>query len=140
MSEEEVKTEEQPKTPPTPQTPEDLQKVGEMKHRVYVQLVGTHLHELIKTMISSHGVSYQTKVNAAGALVEAVQFALDFGLNIVKCPIRQEGTKFAQEVNNLAGILAQAQDNRMLLLALQMKKQEETVKEGEKNEETIADQ
>ena len=145
---EQTQTEE---TTPKTLTPEELDKqsaelvkVSEMRMKMFNQLLGIHIDSFSAIMMDTNGVSYNEKLQASKALKEAVLFALDFGLNVSKADIRQKGTKYAKEVNSLAGILVQALDTRFLLLANNMKQDQEkqnstqTVEEnkGEKNEQT----
>lgn len=96
---------------------EELEKVTQMRLKALAQLTGIHIDSFSAIMIDTNGVSYKEKLQAAKALKEAVAFALDFGLNVTNAEIRQAGVKYAKEVNSLAGILVQAFDARMLLLA-----------------------
>jgi hypothetical protein len=126
MSETEVKQE---------MTPEAVEKAAVMKHNAMTQLVGIYVDSFSAIMLNGNGVSYHDKVQAARALKEAVSFALDFGVDATNATIRQGG-KLAKEVNGLAGVLVQAMDNRMLLLASKMKDEEQTTNEtGETNNE-----
>lgn len=114
----------------------ELRGLAEMKHKTFSQLLGIHIDTFSSVMVNGNGTSYKEKIQAAQALKEAVLFALDFGLDVTKPKIRQGG-KLAKEVNGLAGIMVQALDNRMLLIADRMNKEEnkETVNEqGETNE------
>lgn len=115
----------------------EMRKLAEMKHKTFSQLIGLHVDNFSAIMVNGNGVTYAQKVQAAGALKEAIMFALDFGLDVTKAPIRQGG-KLAKEVNGLAGILVQALDNRMLLIADNMHKKEtednKSTEQGDSNE------
>ena len=102
-----------------------LRSVAEMKAKAYNELVAIHLQNLTRIMLSSNGVTELRKRQANKALVEAVLFALDFGVNVSNASIREKGTVLAKETNTLAGVLVQALDNRMLLLADNLRQQEE---------------
>lgn len=122
---------------------EELGKVSEMRLKALSQLVGIHIDSFSAIMIDTNGVTYKDKLNAAKALKEAVLFALDFGLNATNAEIRQKGTKHAKEVNSLAGILVQALDTRMLLLASKLQEDNNKTstekveqKQGEDNVQT----
>lgn len=123
---------------------QDLAKVSEMRLKTLAQLIGIHIDSFSAIMIDTNGVSYKEKLQASAALKEALLFPLDFGLNVTKAEIREKGTKYAKEVNSLAGMMVQALDARFLLLANNMKKEQEkqnsteTVEEnkGETNEQT----
>lgn len=128
------------------QQQESLRSVAEMKARAYNDLVSIHLQNLTRIMMASHGVTELQKRQANKALVEAVLFALDFGVNATGATIRDKGVALAKETNTLAGVLVQALDNRMLLLADNLRKQEELEKiasqstSEEKSEETQGEQ
>lgn len=117
-----------------------LRSVAEMKAKAYNDLVSIHLQNLTRIMMSSNGVSELQKRQANKALVEAVLFALDFGVNVTGATIRERGTALAQETNTLAGVLVQALDNRMLLLADNLRKQEEQEAAALQTEEIKGDQ
>ena len=106
-----------------------VQKAAEMKAKGLSSLVGIYIDSFSAIMLNGNGTSYQAKVDAANALKEAIRFALDFGVEASKAKIRQGG-KLSKEVNVLAGIMVQAMDNRMLLLASKMNEQEKQVEEN----------
>lgn len=103
------------------------------------RLFTLHLQELLKVMVSSNGTSELKKRQAAIAIDEAFQFALDFGVNVTKAKIRDGGTVFAAQTNNLAAILVKALDNRMVLLANNMYEQEQAETPELNAEELLAD-
>lgn len=103
---------------------EQLYKVSSMRHKVLSDLVGVNMNPFLSIMMSSNGVSQKEKLMAAEALKEAVIFALDYGLNISQAGIREKG-HLAKQVNTLAGVLVQSFDNRFLLLADKIKKEED---------------
>jgi hypothetical protein len=104
---------------------EGLKKTAEMQHKVLSNLLGIYIDSFSAVMLNNNGVSQQSKLEAAKGLKEAVLFSLDFGLSVTKANIRQSG-KLSREVNNLAGVLVKALDNRMLLIANAMKEQEDS--------------
>jgi len=103
---------------------DDMRKISEMRFKSLSQLVELHVQSLTRVMLSSNGVSELEKRQANTALVEAIRFALDMGLSVTEAKIRQGG-KLAKEVNTLAGVLVQALDTRMLLLADNMRRDEQ---------------
>jgi len=113
---------------PTTETQTSLRSAAEMKARAFNELVAIHLQQLTSVMMATNRVTQLQKRQANVALVEAVQFALDFGVGVTNSSIRDRGSIFAQETNNLAGVLVQALDNRMLLLADNLRKKEELEK------------
>lgn len=112
-----------------------MNNLTEMRREAYTNLVATHLQSLTKIMMSSNGVTELQKRQANKALVEAVTFALNFGIKDDN-GIRDRGAVLARETNNLAGILVQALDNRMLMLANRMN--QSRLEETEKTEETVS--
>lgn len=104
---------------------EDMRKISEMRFKALSQLVEIHFQEISKIMLASNGVTELQKRQANTALLEALKFTLDMGLNVTGATIRQGGV-LAKQVNTLAGVLAQAMDTRMLLLADNFRKEEET--------------
>lgn len=106
------------------QNNEAMRMTAEMRRDALTQLVSIHVQTLTRVLMASNGVSQLQKRQANKALVEAIEFALNFGIKEDNV-IRDRGTVFANEVNNLAGVLVQALDNRMILLADNMRKQQE---------------
>lgn len=104
---------------------EETRKITEFRHKQLSTLTVINIQNFCAMMISTNGVSYAEKVQAAEALTEAIKFSLDFGLGITKADIRESG-KLAKDVNRLAGILVQSMDNRFLLLAQNMKDQQDS--------------
>lgn len=113
----------------------ELRSLAVMKHKTFSSLLGIHIDNFSAIMVNGNGTSYKEKIQAAQALKEAVLFALDFGLDVTKPKIRQGG-KLAKETNGLAGLMVQALDNRMLLIADSMneKEKQESTEQGESNE------
>lgn len=114
---------------------ESMRQVAEMQAEALSQLVGIHLDRLMGIMVSTNGVSFQRKLQAVKALKEAVTFALDFGVSVTDAKIRGKGKPLAVEANELAAVLVKAFDNRMLLLAdnLRQAEQEEFKSEDSTN-------
>lgn len=142
MTEEQTQVNEETKSPEI--TPEqqniELRRLAEMKHKMFSSLLGIHIDTLSSIMLNGNGVSYKKKLEAAKALREAILFSLDFGLDISKAKIRQGGQTLSKESNNLAGVMVQALDNRMLLIADNLNKMEQenlnkTEETGEKTNE-----
>lgn len=121
MSQEEVKQEEKKLTPE--EQAGELRKVSEMRHKALTRLVTAHIQNYGATLIATNGVSYQEKLSTLKSLVRSVEFALDFGIGVTNPEIAQGG-KLAKQENEMAGILVQTLDNRMLLIADNMRKQE----------------
>lgn len=114
-----------------------MRQVAEMQAEALTQIVGLHLDRLMGIMVSTNGVDFQRKLQAAKALKEAVAYALDFGLGVTETKIRGKGQPLAKETNELAAVLVKAFDNRMLLLADNLRQAEEQEVElpvGEQNQ------
>lgn len=107
------------------QNNEAVRKMAEMRMQSLSQLVEIHIQSLTQVMLSSNGVSELQKRQANKALVEAVKFALDFGVGVTNAEIRDRGTVYAKETNTLAGVLVQALDTRMIILADKLREQQE---------------
>lgn len=105
------------------QQEESLQKMATMRHKAFSQLVKIHIQNYGQTLIATKGVSYLEKRNALDSMLKAVEFALDFGLNLNNTSLRDKGT-YAKMENDLASTLVHALDNRMILLAQKMKEEE----------------
>lgn len=107
------------------QNQQAVRKMAEMRMVSLSQLVEIHIQSLTQVMLSSNGVSELQKRQANKALVEAVKFALDFGVGATNAEIRDKGTVYAKETNTLAGVLVQALDTRMIILADKLREQQE---------------
>ncbi len=108
-------------------TPEEqsmeLRKVSEMRHKALTRLVTAHIQNYGATLLSTNKVSYDEKLKTLKSFIRAVEFALDFGIGVTNPSIQDQG-KLGKMENELAGILVQTLDNRMLLIADNMRKQE----------------
>jgi hypothetical protein len=113
----------------------EARRISEFRLKALSQLIGVYVDTFSAKMVATNGVSYNEKVQAAKALKEGVLFALDFGLGVTNANIRDKGT-WAKEVNGLAGTLVQALDARFILLADNLKKQED---EQNNNQTTAED-
>lgn len=103
---------------------DEARKISSFRLKTLSQLIGVYLDSFSAEMIATNKNTYNEKVQAAKALKEAVLFALDFAVNVTKADIREKG-KLSKEVNGLAGTLVQAMDTRFLLLADNMKRQQD---------------
>ena len=131
----ETNSAEQTSTEVTPEQQQaSMRAMAEMRRDAYTQLVSIHVQSLTRVLMASNGVSQLQKRQANKALVEAIEFALNFGVKDDNS-IRDKGTVFAKETNNLAATLVQALDNRMLLLADNMRRQEAEESVVESNNE-----
>lgn len=112
----------------------ELRKVSEMRHKALTRLVTAHIQNYGSTLIATNGVSYQEKLETLKSLIRAVEFAFDFGIGVTNPNIRDNG-KLGKMENEMAGILVQTLDNRMLLIADNMRKQE--IEDNKQAEEKV---
>jgi len=124
----------------TTQTPEEAQghakAMSEFQLTAYRQLTKAYLSSFTRVLRASHGVSEKQKIIAEKALLNAVEMALGFGVDGQEVSLPQKGQAFASESANLANAIVKAQDQRMLLVALQYKAEEES----QENTEAVNDQ
>lgn len=113
----------------------EARKISDFRAKSLAQLIGVYVDSFSAQMINNNGVSYNEKLQASRALKEAILFAMDFGVGVTNAKIREKGT-LAKEVNGLAGVMVQAMDTRFLILADNMKKQqdEQALAETSQNE------
>jgi hypothetical protein len=102
----------------------ELRRLAEVKHKTYSKLMEIHLNNNLTVLMSTNGVSYNKKNQARQAIVEAFQLVLDFGLGITDANITVQGT-LGSNAAKMAAIFAQANDNRMLLLADRLNQENE---------------
>lgn len=98
---------------------ESVKKVSTMQHKALSQLVRVHLADLMNDLAFKPGLSGNEKVSRINTILDSIEGVLDLGLDITKVQIPEKGA-FARRTVKMAGVLAQALDNRMLLLASKM--------------------
>ena len=98
-----------------------MRGMNEMRHKALSRLIEAQLLNYGATLITTNGISYQTKLQTLREMISAVLFSLDVGLDITKPELKQKG-QAAKNQASLAGLLAQALDNRFLLIADNMRK------------------
>jgi hypothetical protein len=104
----------------------ELGKVAKMQHKVLSELTRAHLGSLLNTLAFRPGVSGNEKADIIVKILDGVEGVLDLGLDITKVTVPEKGA-IGKQVAMLSGILAQALDNRMLLLAHQMEAKQNSV-------------
>lgn len=114
---------------------ESLKKISTMKHKAFSELVRVHLADLLNDLAFKPGVSGAQKVAQINTILATFEGVLDLGLDITKRKVPEKGA-YARRTVQLGGILAQALDNRMLLLASRLEDTENNVTEETKTEET----
>lgn len=102
-----------------------MKQMLEFHGKAYSELIGVHVQRLTQIMMSNNGVSELQKRQANTALLEALKFALDYGLGLTKPKIRDRGTVLAHETNELASILVKAYENKMMLQAIKLQEQQD---------------
>lgn len=97
----------------------ELGKVAKMQHKVLSELVRAHLGSLLNTLAFRPGVAGNEKADIIVKILDGVEGVLDLGINVTKVQVPEKGA-IGRQVATMSGVLAQALDNRMLLLAHQM--------------------
>lgn len=142
MKQQETQTEVQQELPasaPVQKTQEEqlneLSKMASFKQKSLSLTLRAHVADFLQTLAFRPSVSGNEKADMVVKFLDALEGALDYGLDITGVKVPEKGA-IGKRVATIAGILAQIQDNRMLLLAHQMQEAEKTNNET-KTEENI---
>lgn len=114
---------------------QELQKVAVMRHKVLSQLVRVHLADLMNDLAFKSGISGAQKVALINQTLDGIEGVLDLGVDITNTVIPEKGP-VGTRVAKMAGVLAQALDNRMLILAHRMENETQNVEQTNNTEET----
>lgn len=114
---------------------ETVKKTATMRQKVLSRLVRVHMADLINDLAFTPGLSGNEKVKRINTILDSVEGVLDLGLDITNAQIPEKGP-YARRTVQLAGILAQALDNRMLLLASRLDEKEKATETVVENNET----
>lgn len=101
-----------------------MRQTAEMQAEALYEIVGLQLDRLMGIMVSGNKVSFQRKVQAAKRVKQGIQAALKYGVK-KDLGLPEKGEALAQETNELAAVLTQAMENKMLLLADNYRQQQE---------------
>lgn len=112
-----------------------VKKTARMRHKALSQLARIHMADLLNDLAFRPGLSGNEKAALINTILDVDEFILDLGLSITNAKLSEKG-KYAKRSVQLAGIKAQAYDNRMLLLASQLDDQQQAVAVEENNVET----
>lgn len=104
----------------------ELSKVAKMQHKVLSGLVRAHMGSFLNQLAFAPKVSGNEKAAMIVGFLDGVEGVLDLGLDVTGAKVPEKGA-IGKNVATMSGILAQALDNRMLLLAHNMESAE---KEG----------
>jgi hypothetical protein len=104
---------------------ETVKKTATMRQKALSQLVRVHLADLIQDLAFTPGLSGNEKVKRINTILDSVEGVLDLGLDITNVKVPEKGP-YARRTVQFAGVLAQALDNRMLLLASRLDEKERT--------------
>lgn len=106
----------------TPLTPEQqmssLKGLAKMKHKAYANLITLHMRNILADILDTRA-SQKNRVVSAKALEDIVIAVLDMGVDIIN-PVSNISGAPAKKAAQFGGVLAQAFDNKMLLLAQKM--------------------
>lgn len=119
------------------QSQQAMRNVAEMQADALYEIVGLHIDRLSGIMVSGNKVSFQQKIQAAKALKLAVQGALKYGVK-ANLGLPEKGQVLAKETNELAAVLSQAMENKMLILADNYRQQQEEIKEVANDDDTAS--
>lgn len=97
----------------------ELSKVAEMQAKVLSSLVRAHLGSFLNQLAFSPKVSGNEKAAMIIGLLDGIEGVLDLGVDVTGVQVPEKGA-VGRNVATLSGILAQALDNRMLILAHRM--------------------
>jgi hypothetical protein len=112
---------------PAPKTQEqqlkELSQMAEFKQKSLSLTLRAHVADFLQTLAFRPGVSGNEKADMIVKFLDAVEGAMDYGLDVTNVKVPEKGS-VGKRVATIVGILAQMQDNRMLLLAHQMQEAE----------------
>ena len=97
----------------------ELSKVAEMQAKVLSGLVRAHLGSYLNQLAFAPGVKGNEKAALIVTLLDGIEGVLDLGLDVTGVQVPEKGS-IGRNVATISGILAQALDNRMILLAHRM--------------------
>jgi hypothetical protein len=101
----------------------EMTAIAKMRHKALSKLVRAHVASYLNSLAFAPKVSGNEKADLILKFVEMLEGVLDFGVDVTGAKIPEKGP-VGKKVVNIAGVLAQALDNRMLLLAQQMQEKE----------------
>lgn len=104
-------------TPPSPEEQKvAARKLTEQQMKVLSELTRIHLASYLQDLAFKPGLSGNKKQAMIIDLLDGMQGILDLGVEITNVQVPEKGSN-GRKVASLAGIMAQAMDTRMILLA-----------------------
>ncbi len=103
---------------------EAARKVAIMNQKALAQLIKLDIRNYLNNL-TAPGVNGNMQKQIKESIERAILFSFDFGINVTNAGIAESG-KLARQENALAAHLVRLRENSMLLLADNMRKQEQT--------------
>lgn len=102
-----------------------LNKISKKRHEMFSTLVRAHVADYLQTLAFQPGLSGNKKFEMINNFVTMLEGVLDFGLDITKVTVPEKGS-IGKKTATIGGILAQAMDNKFVLLAQNLKEDEQS--------------
>jgi hypothetical protein len=103
---------------------ETARKVAVMNQKALAQLIKLDIRNYLNNL-TAPGVNGNMQKQIKESIERAILFSFDFGINVTNADLAESG-KLARQENALAAHLVRLRENSMLLLADNMRKQEQT--------------
>lgn len=103
---------------------ESARKVAVMNQKALAQLIKLDIRNYLNNLTAPR-VNGNMQKQIKESIERAILFSFDFGINVTNAGIAESG-KLARQENALAAHLVRLRENSMLLLADNMRKQEQT--------------
>ncbi len=117
---------------PVERTPEEEERYLRIMAKAEMQNLLLQINNLTIGMVnhiaSSNGVKQVDKALSSAALINAILFALDFGVQTSKVKLFDKGHKYYKENHTLAAMLVKAFETKTVMLAYQAKDEEMALK------------
>ncbi len=108
----------------TEQQMEAARKVAVMNQKALSQLIKLDIRNYLNNL-TAPGVNGNMQRQIKESIERAILFSFDYGINVTRADLAETG-KLAKQENALAAHLVRLRENSMLLLADNMRKQEQT--------------
>lgn len=103
---------------------ETARKVAVMNQKALAQLIKLDIRNYLNNL-TAPGVNGNMQKQIKESIERAILFSFDFGINVTNADLAESG-KLARQENALAAHLVRLRENSMLLLADNLRKQEQT--------------
>lgn len=112
------------KTPPTVEDQStELTRVAEMRHRSNSMLVRAYVADFLHDLAFKPGLNGNKKAAMIIAFTDMMEAVIDAGIEVTKPNMSTKGAT-GKRVLDIGSILVNSMDNRMLLLARRLEKEE----------------